>query len=206
MANITDIDVLTLEHTLKNLRLIDLYSIMYANTHLRNAGRLEFVHRFKNKRIILRLLNIDSVSDDEIGNEITVYRLKNILRFLRCFGDLLNEVTVIFLDSCPLKTFRLINYLSLFCSRFLTKIRFENLNVDIFSYFNRCFINVKMIEFVSSTISENFKHLSLFFPNVETISFYGWNMISFNNFIELTANCEFLTSIKRSNVIIHIFD
>lgn len=201
-----DIDVYTLGHSLKYFRFFDMYRVAHVNVHLRNAVREEFLRRYKNKKIILRLLNIESALVDEMGNELIVYNLKNILCFLRCFGDLLNEITIVFFDNRPFNTYLLVNYLCVFCSQTLTKIRFENLNIDLFGYLNRSFVNVRLIEFVSCTISEDFKHLSLFFSSIATMNFYGWNTISFEHHAELADGCAFLKSIEDLGVIVNIFN
>lgn len=204
MKSIINIDVFTLEHVLKNLKLIDMCRVAYANKHMREAVRLEFSRRYQKKIFVLNFIEIEPDYRDEAEDHIIVYSLGFNLRFLHLFGDLIDQVTICFPNNCVSKLSRVLNHLGLFCSSNLRKISFRNLYIDIFGYLNRTFINVEEIVFESCTLNENMKHYSLFFPNIKAINFQGWNIFDLHHV--LTEDCELLQPIIQSGVVLHFFD
>lgn len=178
MAKITDIDELTFEHILKNFKLIDIFQTAFVNQHLRKACRLEFSRRYSRREFILSLIEIVPEYSDEGDNQITVYSLKFILQFLRIFGDLVKKVKLSFpIGDCLISACHVINYLCLFCAKSIQKITIQNVNFDIFQFFDQSFLNINEIVIVSSNVSRNFHDIVVLFPNVQTIKFSGWNTI-----------------------------
>lgn len=104
----TDIDVYTFERILKDLCFIDLCNVAYTNLHLRDAARFEFFRRYKNRSFVFRLIDIKPEYFDETEEKITVYSLSFILRFLCCFGEMIRDVTLCFLDNDPLDALHVI--------------------------------------------------------------------------------------------------
>lgn len=207
MKTIEDIDVYTFEHILKYLKLIDLIHAASSNPHLREACRYEFSRRCAKKEIILRLIEITPEYCEEANDKVIVYSLKYILQLLRMFGDLIKNVTIEFFNR-SVEAAYLIKYLCLYCSSSLKKICFRNLFFDIVRFLNRSLINVEEIVFVSCILSENFRHLTLFFPNVKIMDFYGWNTFcACSEFCQdLVKGCEFFQLIKKFGIIVRSDD
>lgn len=99
-------------------------------------------------------------------------------------------MTVCFLDNDLLNTMHIVEYLCLYCSRSLEKVRFYNISVDIIGFINQAFYNVIEISLVSCVLSGGFEYFSLFFPNVKDMYFRGWN--SFSSDVDLDEDCDFV--------------
>lgn len=178
MRKITDIDVFTLEHVLKNCKLLDLFQVASANQHFRKACRLEFARRYSKKEFILSLIEIVPEYCDEGDSQIIVYGLKFILQFLRIFGEFVKKVKLSFpLDDCLLSARRIIEYLCFYCATSIQKITIQNVYFDIFQFVDKSFPNVNEIVIVSCNVRRNFHETVAFFPNIQTIEFSGWNAI-----------------------------
>lgn len=178
MTNITDINVFTLGHVLKNCNLLDLCQIGSVNQHLRTACRLEFVRRYSKREFILSLIEIVPKYCDEVDNQITVYGLRFILQFLRIFGEFVKKVKISFpIDDCLISARHVIEYLCFYCAKSIQKITIQNVYFDIFQFVDQSFPNVNEIVIISSNVRRNFHEAVVFFPNVQTIEFSGWNTI-----------------------------
>lgn len=203
MTSVMDVDAPTLGYVLKDFKLIDMIAVAFSYTHLHDACRYEFSRRYAKKEIILRLIEITPGQCDETDDKVVIYSLKFILQCLRFFGSLIKNVTIEFFDR-SIEAAYIVKYLCRYCSFSLKKICFQNLSFDVIQFFNRSFLNVEEMVFVSCILSQNFKHSSLFFPNVKIMNFYGWNTFcSYSEFCEdLVGGCEFFQSFEKSGIII----
>lgn len=125
--SLLDIDVYTFGHLLKYLRVYELCSVASSHPHLRDAARFEFARRYTRKEFIQGLVNIDPEYCDEGEKRVIVYSIKFILQFLRCFGDLIDTVTVSFVDDEVSRVVPVISYLCLYCYSSLKKLTMSNL-------------------------------------------------------------------------------
>lgn len=198
-ASLVEIDVYTLEHVLKYSRLSELCDIAYTHPHLRNAARFEFLRRHKRKEFVLRLINIQPEYCDEGEEKVIVYSLGLVLRFLRSFGDLINNVTISCVNDGSPSAMHVVTYLCLFCSDSVKKITFSHLYIDVMRLLNRAFMRVEEISFVSSLLDPSLMHFSLFLPNVRKINFLGWNTVVPASH-DLTRDCELIRFLVETGV------
>lgn len=166
---ILDLDDFSFEHVLRKVYLIDLCRLGDVNEAMRNAARCEFLRRYSKKKFKLRLSEIEPIQSDEIGDIVLIYSFKYIFNFLRCFGDLLETLTVSFLDDSLTKVSRVMTYLCLYCSKSLESVCFDNLKVDIFGEDALSLLRVKKVKFVSCIFGVSLRDIKKVFPNVGNI-------------------------------------
>lgn len=190
MTTFNNIDTLTIGSILKYLLLIDLCRIARMNTHLREAARIEFTRRYQNKRIKLILIEITPEYQDERGTEIKIYGFKHSLFMLRCFGDLIANLSFDLIDTSTHKEILIAKYLNDYCFKTLNSIYLSNIQFELLENLCKPLPGVREITFIGCTFNNSLLHIRLWFPNLTIVCFHGRNSIKYaeNNAMDIYAN------------------
>lgn len=194
MACFNDVDETTLGHILKYSNLFNLSQIARVNVHLRAAARVEFEHRYQQKKIRLVLVEITPEDYDEQDNGIKIYGLSHCLFIIRCFGDFIKNLSIDFGSSSLFRENIVLKYISKYCSQSMEVMDFCGVQYNLFNNFEAFFPHVYVLTFVGCEFNDILLPLNSLFQSLLIVNFDGWNSIKFfstsNSNIQLYEDLE----------------
>lgn len=199
-----DLDDFTFEYIVKNLHLIDLCQVAQVNQQSFRVARIEFHRRYRQKRIHLSLIEIATNYSDEHADCVTLYGLRNTLKVLRCFGDMISNLTIDIAGAARFTEYKFWLYLNKNCFESLQILHLHNVNFYLSINFEKVFNNLREISFTNCDFYENLYHIARIFPNLINIKFYGWNMLLYSSVCINQPLCKDLNEENIAEVLMYL--
>lgn len=154
------------------LNLSSLFNLAVANALLRPTAALEYRRRFLGKKVHL-IVDLLSIEPDECyDNIIKVNGFKMCLQYLRCFGSLICDLTICYMEHDTKRSKYIHQYVNEYCSgESLVSISFDYIHKTLFD--QRCSISQN---FHSNLDEQDFPSFSQRFPNLRGLKFHNLRM------------------------------
>lgn len=194
---LTDVNTDCLVRIFEYLRLDDLLNIAHTNKELKTAADLTFVSSFKKERIYLDMLQkrtktgrkriptrshiLESKDSNPDGEHYRIEDLQTSLRLLRCFGHLIDRISI----HLPDYSEHVVPYLTQFCADSLKDIEFVGASKAFYEdFYQKPFLNVETVRYVYPSYLKKFNQFMEFFPKMSYLGLYKYSIKStcVNNF------------------------
>lgn len=119
---ITDINQFCLEHVFMYLDLADLLNVAHANKYLGLATISPFAQKYGQKQFKIQQITYYCRNSDEI---ITIEDLRTIFQMLRCFGQSIKQLKILYQGPYYKNYHRIMDYVNEFCVESLANIEFD---------------------------------------------------------------------------------
>lgn len=125
MMKITNLNIDCLEAILNHLEFQDLINAADSNRRINHAAKFVFSRKYSRNMIVFEKVKNMRIRLFEFNNEeIHIYDLKFALILLRCFGCVMNEIKLTFIDTVHYQYVTC--YISEFCADSITKIHISS--------------------------------------------------------------------------------
>lgn len=195
---ITDVNIDCLMICFDHLNVIELLDVAVLNKHLNHAARYIFARKYGQKMVFLSVLKSNKLGRMIFSDNILhIIDLKTGLQFLRCFGDLISEIKIVFQDDknifefpvCPqnhnhwqiafenrikcLTAYKyehlIIGYINEYCSKSLIKIEFDGKPKGALNKLTKTFIKVEKFENLTICYNPIEMRLHKIFPKIREL-------------------------------------
>lgn len=174
---IVDINDFCLINIFERLDLQSLLNIADANARLRPAAIDVYKRKFGTKLVKLNWCDIEPHMKPlrQLDSIIRILDFKTCLRYLRCFGPIIDELSIHYVDSESKRHDHVHQYLNDYCIETLARISFENMDNIAIDQFQKVFTNIKSVTFMSCELGENWPLFAKSFPNLRRLSLKSYD-------------------------------
>lgn len=179
-TGINDLKSNCIERIFKYLDPSDLLNLADSTKLLREHAILTFMDKYAGNQVYFHSIRPSRHGWIRIDSEkrIAVDSLASCLRLLRCFGNIITDLKISFVDAAPTHCYRLNRYLNKYCSKSLINISLDSAaknclkqmigNLDPLS-------NVEGLKFQRCDFDSSLNGLNNSFPQLKTLELLGWN-------------------------------
>lgn len=154
-----------------HLNLHSLFNVSLSNEYLRPAARIVYKRKFSQKQVLIVSATIPSsiAGPHECNKCIHVNGFQMELRYLRCFGASINDLSIDYKDKNNKRCKYIDQYINKYCAESLVQIKFLYRSINHVMQLPKPFINVQRVTVCSGDLSDRFPLFPQWFPNIHSL-------------------------------------
>lgn len=164
---IVDLNDFCLMKIFEYLDFQSLFNVIIANGHLRPAAIDVHQRKFSRNPVeVIAISNAESAVLNESDKKIKINGLKPCLRYLRCLGSSVSDLTINYVGWVSQRYEYVHQYVNKYCADSLVEITFRLMPSMAIKQFDKVFVKVQNLCIVGCDVDEQLPTLVEWFPNL----------------------------------------